>query len=313
MQINPLTNLVKDFEDLITQGKIKRAINLSKDLTKLMGSTIYLNHFYEPHYPTYNFDAKTVFIHLNPGTSLGNVNSENEYYAQTWDKQRNADSYKLSSNASLEEWINAYSESWKNYAHDRFVVKNEFDNFDYKQACFLLYWENSGIDLIKGNLKDREIQRNNSINVINQKLQLELFPYGSNTIDTNKIVKAFELEPSIITPYIENLLDTIVLYPRKYVLFGSRIFSYLFKIYHQKVQPIIEVPEEEQKFNGITKNSLAFSYIKLNWKNRQIDSGIVHSFPRRDLPNAYDKMADYGKLCWEDFIKKSNSSLPTSF
>lgn len=34
MQLNPFTNLVKDFEDLITQGKIKRAINLSKDLTK---------------------------------------------------------------------------------------------------------------------------------------------------------------------------------------------------------------------------------------------------------------------------------------
>lgn len=305
--------LNKDFEDLLVNARITRAISLSSELTNLMKSPMYFSHFSEPHYPTNNLDAKTVFVHLNPGVGLGNINSEDEYFAQTWDKQRNADSYKLSTNASIEEWINAYSESWKNYAHDRFIVKNEFDNFDYKQACFLLHWKNSGIDLIKGNLKDREIQRTNSVNVINQKLQLELFPYGSNTIDTNKIVKAFELEPSIITPYIENLLDTIVLYPRKYVLFGSRIFSYLFKIYHQKVQPIIEVPEEEQKFNGITKNSLAFSYIKLNWKNRQIDSGIVHSFPRRDLPNAYDKMADYGKLCWEDFIKKSNSSLPTSF
>ena len=297
--------LIEDYQDLLSEGKIKRAITLSRALSNLMKSPLYFSHFSEPHYPTNNLDAKTVFVHLNPGAGLGNINSEDEYYSQTWDKQRNADGYKLSSNASIDEWINAYSESWKNYAHDRFVVKNEFDNFDYKQACFLLHWENSGIEFIKGNLKDREIQQTNIVNVINQKLQLELFPYGSNTIDTNKIVKAFDLEPNIIIPYIENLLDTIVAHPRKYVLFGSRIFSSLFKNYHQKVQPIIELEEVEQKFTGITKNSLAFSYVKLNWKNEQINAGIVHSFPRRDLPNAYDKMADYGKLCWEYFQNKS--------
>ena len=88
------------------------------------------------------------------------------------------------------------------------------------------------------------------------------------------------------------------------MLFGSRIFSSLFKIYHQKVQPIIEIEEVEQKFTGITKNSLAFSFIGLNWKNKQLNAGIVHSFPRRDLPNAYTKMAEYGKLCWEDFQDK---------
>ncbi len=166
-----------------------------------------------------------------------------------------------------------------------------------------MQWKDSGIELKNGDLKDRAIQQFNSVNVLNQKLQLELFPYGSNTIDTTKILKAFELEPIIITPYLEKLLDTLILHPRKYVLFGSRIFSSLFKIYHQKVQPIIDVEEVEKKFTGITKNSLAFSFVRLNWKNQQINAGIVHSFPRRDLPNAYDKMADYGKLCWEDFIQ----------
>ena len=299
--------LEEDINDLLVNGKITRAISLSRDLTNLVKSPMYFNHFSEPHYPTFNQDAKTVFVHLNPGAGLGNINSEDEYYAQTWDKLRYADIYKLSSNTSTQEWINAYSESWKNYAHDRFVIKNEFDNFDYKQACFLLHWENSGIDLIKGNLKDREIQRKNTVNVINQKLQLELFPYASNTIDTNKIVKAFDLEPSIISAHIENLLDVIILHPRKYVLFGSRIFSSLFKIYHQKVQPIFDLNEVEQKFTGITKNSLAFSFVRLKWKNQQINAGIAHSFPRRDLPNAYDKMAYYGKRCWEDFNNKLNS------
>ncbi len=296
--------LYEDFHDLLHYGKILRAEKLSRDLSSLIGTPMYFGHFSEPHYPTTNFDANTVFVHLNPGAGLGNIASEEEFYAQKWNRQQLITEYKLSENASIEQLIDAYSESWKNYAHNRFVVKNEFDNFDYKQACFLLHWENSGIELKKGDLKDREIQQTNSVNVINQKLQLELFPYGSNTIDTNKIVKAFELEPSIIAPYIENLLDIIVLHPRKYVLFGSRIFSSLFKIYHQKIQPIIELNEVEQKFIGITKNSLAFSFVRLNWKNQQINAGIAHSFPRRDLPNAYDKMADYGKLSWEYFMKQ---------
>ena len=297
--------LIEDYQDLLTEGKIKRAISLSRDLSNLMRSSMYFSHFSEPHYPTFNLDAQTVFVHLNPGAGLGNTNSDDEYYAQKWNRQQLIEDYKLSEKASIDQWLVAYAESWKNYAHNRFVVKNEFDNFDYKQACFLLHWENSGIDLIKGNLKDREIQQTNSINVINQKLQLELFPYASNTIDTNKIIKAFELDPGIIAPYIENLLDTIILHPRKYVLFGSRIFSSLFKIYHQKIQPIIELNEVEHKFIGITKNSLAFSFVRLKWKNQQINAGIAHSFPRRDLPNAYDKMADYGKLCWEYFKNKS--------
>jgi hypothetical protein len=294
--------LYQDLNELVSEGKINRAISLSKNLSTLMNSNIYFSHFSEPHYPTFNLDAKTVFVHLNPGASLGNTNSEDEFYSQKWNKNQVLETYRLFGNASIEQWIVAYSDSWKNYAYDRFIVKNEFDNFDYKQACFLLHWQNSGIELKQGDLSDKTIQQFNSVNVLNQKLQLELFPYGSNSIDTDKIVQAFELEPSIIAPYVENLLDTIALHPRTYVLFGSRIFSSLFKIYHQKVKPIIEIEEVEQKFIGITKNTLAFSFLRLKWNNQPIDAGIAHSFPRRDLPNAYDKMAEYGKKSWLHFI-----------
>jgi hypothetical protein len=34
------------------------------------------------------------------------------------------------------------------------------------------------------------------------------------------------------------------------------------------------VKEVEQKFKGITKNSLAFSFIRLKWKNQQINAGF---------------------------------------
>jgi hypothetical protein len=78
----------------------------------------------------------------------------------------------------------------------------------------------------------------------------------------------------------------------------------LFKIYHQKVKPIIVFEGEEQKFTGITKNAVAFSFLQLTWNNQPIHAGIAHSFPRRDLPNAYERMAQYGKHCWEHYIKQ---------
>ena len=295
--------LKEDLNDLLVHGKINRAINLSKNLSSIISTPVYFSHHLIPHYPTSNLDAKTVFIHLNPGAGLGDTSSSEVFFNQKWDKNTFYHERNLTQEIDIDYFIQIYEQEWAEYAHNRFVVKNEFDNFDYKQACFLLHWKDSGIELKNGDLKDRTTQQFNSVNVLNQKLQLELFPYGSNTIDTTKILKAFELEPSIIAPYLEKLLDTLILHPRKYVLFGSRIFSSLFKIYHQKVHPIIEVEEVEKKFIGITKKSLAFSFVRLNWKNQQINAGIVYSFARRDLPNAYDKMADYGKLCWEDFIQ----------
>ncbi len=296
--------LNQDLNDLLSTGKINRAIHLSKSLSALVGSPIYFSHHAIPHYPTANLDAKTVFVHLNPGAGLGDSSTPEVFFNQKWNKSSFYQERNITQEMDINRFLHIYVQEWTEYAYNRFVIKNEFDNFDYKQACFLLHWQNSGIELKQGDLADKTIQQFNSVNVLNQKLQLELFPYGSNSIDTNKIVKAFELEPSSIAPYVEKLLDTIALHPRTYVLFGSRIFSSLFKIYHQKVKPIIEIEEVEQKFTGITKNSLAFSFIQLKWNNQPIHAGIAHSFPRRDLPNAYSRMAEYGEKSWLHFMSQ---------
>jgi len=150
---------------------------------------------------------------------------------------------------------------------------------------------------------DYEVQRYNSINVLDQKLQLELFPYGSNTISTPALCKIFIQKPELITPYIEKLFDIIIQYPRKYILFGSRVYDTLFLLYDKNIKSIIEDKSPEKKFTGVTKKSLTFSYIKLNWKGHIIVAGIANSFPRRDLPNAYDKMEEYGRLSYEYYIQ----------
>jgi hypothetical protein len=300
---NPLhTLLLQDFTELLSYGKILRAENLSKELTTLLGAPFYLSHFGLPHYPVQQLDAATVFVHLNPGAGLGDTSTPDTFYAQRWKKEAFYTKHGLSENARVEDVVNCYIDDWKSYAHERFIVKGEMDNFDYKQACFLLHWPESGIDLKKGDLSSRALQQHNMVNVLNQKLQLELFPYGSNSIATHQLIRAFELSPATLVPYIQILLDQIIAYPRQYVLFGSRVFQTLFRLYHIQVDYLIEKEFPEQKFNGITKNGLSFSKMKLIYKGQQIDIGIPHSFPRRDLPNAYEKMTEYGRLCANYFL-----------
>jgi hypothetical protein len=78
--------LKEDLNDLLVHGKINRAINLSKNLSSIISTPVYFSHHLIPHYPTSNLDAKTVFIHLNPGAGLGDTSSSEVFFNQKWDK-----------------------------------------------------------------------------------------------------------------------------------------------------------------------------------------------------------------------------------
>ncbi|MDD3741259.1 MAG: hypothetical protein PHH30_08455, partial [Bacteroidales bacterium] len=174
-------DLKRDLKDLLSQGKINAALYLSKEMSKALNQPFYFAHHKKPHYPVWNYSAPTVFVHLNPGSGLGDISSPEAFYAQTWQNDMR-NKYKSSPEATLNEFTNKYIEDCKSYAKNRFGVLKQRDNFDFKQACFLKDWPESGIDLRDGYSHD--IQRFNSINVLDQKLLLELFPYGSNTIST---------------------------------------------------------------------------------------------------------------------------------
>ena len=100
--------LQRDFKDLLNAGKITKAEQLSKDLTNLLGQTIYFSHFGEPHYPVHNLDAKTVFVHLNPGSGLGNTSSSENFYSQRWNREEFFRLHQLNESAGLEEVLSAY-------------------------------------------------------------------------------------------------------------------------------------------------------------------------------------------------------------
>jgi len=299
--------LYSDLRDLFKDGQIKTAMRLTKDYSETLGKSFYFAHHKVPHYPVRNFDAPTVFVNLNPGTSLGDTSAIECFFKQKWNGCFNGiDIMQKSKNS--EDLLQNYIEVWEWYARKRFGENGEKDNFDYKTACFLLYWPDNGIDLKKGNLKVKDNQKYNTINVIDQKLQLELFPYGSNTISTNLLNDIFRKKPELIIPYIEKLFDIITLYPHKYVIFASRVYHSLFQLYDKNINNIIEYISPEKNFYDITKNKLSFSFIRLKWKDKAFDAGIAHSFPRRDLPNAFEKMVTYGKGCAEYFLKIQNEN-----
>ena len=298
-----LPELKRDLDDLITTGRTKEAMRLTKEYSEFLGQPFYFAHHGIPHYPINNFDAPTVFAHLNPGSGLGEISSMESFSAQTCGDYLMT-KYGLNKDSNISEYIEKYVYFTEWYARNRFDRDNERDNFDYKQACFLKGFPENGIDLKDGH--DHDVQKHNSINVIDQKLQLELFPYSSNKIDTYALSKILNKKPELLTPYINRLLDIIALYPHKYILFGSRIYDTILKVYNQDVEKIIEYISPEQKFEGITKNILAFTFIRLKWKNKIMDAGIAHSFPRRDLPNAYEKMEKYGKLCADFYISEQD-------
>lgn len=300
--------LREDFNDLLRTGRINRAMALSKALTKHNRSPVYFSHTLIPHYPVRNLAAPTVFVHLNPGAGVENHANEEFYYGQVWNYEKFLSDFNLKHKPSIHEVIEAYKDFWMNYATNRFIKNKEKDNFDYKQACFLMQWKDSGIHLLKSALHDAEVQKHNTVNVLDQKLQLELIPYCSNAINTNLLVNSFENEPEVLKPYIEYMLDVISMHPRKYILFGSRVFQKLFRVYNNNIHPIIEFEAPEKRFNGITSRSLSFSYMKLIWREKTLDIGLIHSFPRRDLPNAYVKMAKYGEVCYHEFVQYSLSN-----
>jgi hypothetical protein len=107
-----------------------------------------------------------------------------------------------------------------------------------------------------------------------------------------------------MAPYLKQLLDYTITYPHRYVIFGSRLFQQLFRLNHIHVEFLLEREFPEEKFHGITKNSLAFSNAHLRYKNVRIHAGIAHSLPRRDLPNDLNKMAEWGRMCYSAFQNK---------
>jgi hypothetical protein len=267
-------------------------------------------------------DADTVMLMLNPGQDVALANNPMVTYEKI---KSGLEIGKGISINCLKDFISTYKENSINYGD---IDKDRADNFDLKQAAFLKHWKDCGVDFAgfldddykklgtsKEDVAEKDIiNKEAKRNVLMQKLSMDLIPYASRKfegIDPNQI--------HLLFPYLETLFDEILKKKRKYVIFCSDFYKNLFKQYNGKGKWIIEgVDNDDNKKSTNTvfdqkagkKERLAYCtpiIIRQKDNGRKQPAIIAHTFPNQSLPNAYEKMEEYGRFCfkvWTDEFGK---------
>lgn len=242
----------------IEEFHLSRKISRAKELSELTG--MHVNH---NEYPSYFFgdpQAKFVLIHLNP-------------------KQQDNKSDKYEGNlkfASFDEYFKFHRYYGKIHygEHSDKTLKSPFD---LKQIRFIKPFNVIEFD-------DTDSKYVNLEKVMDNKLQLELLPFGSSKFETSLI------KDDALKSYIEILLDTITSQERGYVIFCGKVFETVLKNY------IVSKKDYEFKLpkvdGSIAKNNSSFSKIIINFNGNEISAGIAKSFAQQGL-----NMSEYGKKC----------------
>ena len=226
-------------------------------------------------------DAETVVVNLNLGMDaaladcLWNLRKDN--YNQT----------------SPQAFITDLYDEYKNFG---LRDAARYDEFDIKQAAFLIPWKDSGIELPqKINNRDKCTCLLAKKNVLCQKLQLELVPYASSKFDINKKKLA------LFKDYIDTLLDEIFTKERKYVIFNSALFVDLFKYYNDVENiEVFKLGEEHSDILQNRKGKCRVVYIHFN--DRIQKALIAHTFPSQSLCRAFKLMQKYGDFCYREWL-----------
>lgn len=247
-----------DVEEFLAIGKMQRAIELSAQTGQ---------HFNHSRYPMYfvgKLDSRLVLVHLNP-------------------KQPNDTSPSYTGSHQYRDFDD-YFDYHKHFGRNKFgsgLASKPYAVFDSKQIRFLKPF--GVIDFIEEHT--REDKFTNLERVIDDKLQLELIPYGSSSFSAKGFTHA------ILAPHWNRILDVIAACPRDYVVFCGRIFEMLLPP-ESTIQP--------HKFNVIkkngqpVKNQVGFSNVRFDHSGVTISAGLARSFALQGIP-----MAAYGHKCKE--------------
>lgn len=261
-----------------TPGVIQNALGLNGLIKAKHGQTSFATEAL-PGYYTGKRDAKTVMVMLNPGIDIDEANN-NLKCDLCKHSMKNAND------------INAYHNWCKNYGH---LDKMRQDNFDLKQAFFLKQWVDTGISLpakLSANSKKKTLLDAKEA-ILTQKLQLELIPYASSSFSSFKkgmIPKVF--------PFVETLFEEIFSHDRKYVIFCSRKYKQVFEEYNNAHPGTIDFIGTYSKTIIGSKINGSCTKICIHYNNKSLKAVIANTFPHQTLPNAFDKMEDYGKFCY---------------
>lgn len=238
-----------------------------------------------------NREAKTVLVMLNPGGDWENGDCEGI-------KER-----KVLRQQTPEELICFQHKRLSSFGEK--VSKNS-GAFDLKQAAFLKYWPESGVEIHPDfpGTKDDSIKVSVVKSVLFDKLQLELIPYCSRRFDTGFFRNNGDMSRlEHVFPFLETVFLEIGRCRRKYVVFCSDVFDTLLVAISRKRQPClssrIEFGEEVKVKHD--RKSWRCRVIWIQFKSHIQKALIAHTFPSYSFSGGGRNMVEYGKFCFDVF------------
>lgn len=232
-------------------------------------------------------DAQTVFVMLNPGEDACVANCMFNAKTATYNRQ------------CLSDFIDSYKKDKTKVTVSRSTI---VDSFDLKQAAFLKPWCDNGISLPMHFPTCKCAHWDAVENVLNQKLQLELLPYSSNSIGTMN-----KKDMDYIMPFLETIFDEISSKERKYVIFGYGKFEMLFDYfndYSARNNSINKVSFVRRGMKTTLKNRYAYcSIVTVHYYTKKFRAIIAPSFSNQAYSKSYLLMQQYGRFCYDEYVK----------
>jgi hypothetical protein len=253
-----LDEIRADIDELHGTG----ALSLAKQLSAR--TSVALNHNTYPVYFTGDLSSPVVLVHHNP-VQRGN------------DADRHEGRFEY---ADFDDYV----EQHRRFGHYRWEVGEQPPSpADYKRLRFLRHW---GLDDEVAGETPGEL-RSNLARSVDERLQLELIPYGSAKFP------AAPLPPDVLAPLYERLMRVITAYPRAFVVLCGPV-----------LEPILAphiVARDEHRFRlptstGVSRSEYVFCNLLLDVDGEQVAVGLAPNFASPGVP-----MDAYGAACRERY------------
>ena len=241
-----------DFDEWSENGYCQRAVDLNNSVGEDYFDTA------NPHFFTGDLAAEVVLIHLNP------KRNRNQYGSKCYF-------------GSFEEYWDFYTRFGSNH-YGINSGRTHKSPFDHKQVRFL-----KPFNLLP--FKENDVYHNLEV-VIDNKLQIELVPYGSADFNYNVI----GIEN--LRPFIETILRVVLSHQRKYVIFCGRVFCELLRDYIIQEKTFTS---RLTKTDGTeTRDAFELIKVKLRIDGQTIDAAIAPQFAKQGAP-----ISRYGEMIAE--------------
>jgi hypothetical protein len=224
-----------------------------------------------PHFFTGNFEAPLVLVHLNPKRDKNKITGHYKHELPNELKSPILD---------FDSYLNFYR-NFGSIHYGKEKLDKHSSPFDHKQVRFLRPF---GVLPFTD-----DVQQNLEI-VIDQKLQLELIPYGSADFNSHKI------GVDLLRPFLIRLFDALNHAHRDYIIFCGKVF--------EKILIPMSIKSKRHNFyltkvdGTTTKSPFQLINLEVNFNGKQTCCAIAPQFAKQGYP-----VEAYGKKVFELYGK----------